>query len=228
MTDTDNPIAEAKGRAKAELVLSSLWSKERDYSELILEHGIFITKDEHQDDRAMPVPDLPHLRQLYQEIWLAEQDGMPLIVPKSRQMMVTWGILAYFLARALTRKNQLGIIQSKREDDAASLLERVMFMYNNAPKWLRMIRPRVTGVKENRFKLELPSMGSKLWAIPQGADIIRSNTVSMLYSDETDFQPEGRASVRAAMPSIVGGGLAIFVSTAVQGGLVPKLCKGVW
>ena len=225
---SENAIAEAKGKVKGELLLASLWSPERDYSELILGSDLFYTKDEHRNDAAYLLPDLPHLRCLLRELWEAEQEQVPVLIPKSRQMQMTWGIGAYILARALTRRNQLMILQSKREEDAASLIERISFMYEHFPTWLRVIRKRVTGIKENRFKLEIPGLGNKIWGIPQGADIIRSNTCSVFFSDEIDFQPEARASVRAAMPSIVGGGLAIFVSTAVLEGLLPKMLKGVW
>jgi hypothetical protein len=224
----DNPIAAARGRTRAELTLSLMWNPSQDYSELILKKGLFLTKDEHRDDGIYPLPDTPHLRALYRELFLAEQEGVPVLIPKSRQMQITWGVDAYLLARGLTRRNQLIILQTKREDDAGSLMERITFMYEHLPQWLKSIRPRVTGLRENRYKVEIPCLGNKIWGIPQGAEIIRSNTVSVFFSDEVDFQPDGRASVRAAMPSVAGGGLAIFVSTAVLDGLMPKLMTGTW
>lgn len=209
-----------EGNRKSEAILQG-WAD--DIPGFILDTGYFRTKDEHSQD-INPIPAKDYLRAYLQEL----QDEQFVVVTKSRQVMVTWATLAYCLAVALLRKNQLIIEQSKREEDAASLIKRTYHLYDNLPDWIKAIRPRKYPPHASAMKLEIPSNGSLIWGVPQGPDIVRSNTVSVYFSDETDFQPEATASVRAAMPSIVGGGQAILVSTPVLGGLTHKLIKGSW
>ncbi|NIP40492.1 MAG: hypothetical protein GTN39_03150, partial [Candidatus Aenigmarchaeota archaeon] len=59
--------------------------------------------------------------------------------------------------------------------------------------------------------------GSKIWGIPEGPDIIRSYTGSILFSDEAAFQPSFEAAYTAALPMIKGGGQFIAVSSAEPG-----------
>lgn len=220
MIDVGN-ILESHGTEKAEAVLKAASD---DIPSMILDYGWFVTKDEHNHDAKTTIPNKPHLRLYLTELC----NNQFVVVTKSRQIMITWGTLAYLLARALTRRNQLIIVQTKREEDAESLMDRTRHLYDNLPRWLRDIRPRLMPPRQSTMKLEIPKMDSMIWGIPQGADIIRSNTVSILFSDETDFQPEAAASLRAAAPSLVGGGQGIWVSTPTLDGLTRKLIKGSW
>lgn len=194
-----------------------------DLPSMILETGWFLTRDEHRADGEYPLPDQPNLRSL-----LTEFCREPLVlVPKSRQILVTWSVAAYAIAKALTQKHFLAIYQTKREDDAQSFMDRVRFMYDHLPDWLREIRPREKAPRDNRMRLELVTQDSKVWGIPSGADIIRMNTVSLFIADEVDFQPEAKASLRAAAPSL-DGGQGIWISSLALGGLMTQLIHGEW
>lgn len=214
-------IEALEGNKKSEAILAE-WAN--DLPGFILETGYFKTKDEHNQDKSEPIPNKDYLRTYLQEL----QDEQFVVVTKSRQVMVTWATLAYLLGCALTRRNQLIICQSKRLEDALSLVQRLYHLHDNLPGWIRKARPRKVAPLAQLSKLEIPCQESMIWAVPQGPDIVRSNTVSIYFSDETDFQPDATASIRAAMPSIVGGGQAILVSTPVLGGLTQKLIKGTW
>lgn len=209
-----------EGTKKSEAILLA-WGD--DIPGFILDTGYFRTKDEHSQE-INPLPPKDYLRAYLREL----QEEQFVVVTKSRQVMVTWATLAYCLSVALLRKNQLIICQSKREEDAASLIKRIYHLYDNLPDWIKGVRPRKYPPHAHSMKLEIPVNGSMIWGVPQGPDIVRSNTVSVYFSDETDFQPEATSSIRAAMPSIVGGGQAILVSTPVLGGLTQKLIKGTW
>lgn len=195
-----------------------------DLPSLILDTDFFKTKDEHRSDGEFPIPPLDYCRVVL-NILCTER---LIVIPKSRQVMITWLVCAYLIARAITRRNQLIVYQTKREEDALSFMSRVYFMYDHLPGWIRQIRPRTLPPKENKYKLELTSQSSKIWGIPSGADIIRSNTVSIFFSDEVNFQPEAKASLRAAGPSLGSKGQGIWVSTANLGGLVEQLVAGKW
>jgi len=199
-----------------------------DMPDFILGHGLFRTRDEHKGDRVDPLPDKPHLREVIAELWQNRFDGIPTIIPKSRQVLITWTVLAYILAICLIYKHQLWVVQSKREEDALALIDRLWFYHGALPQWIRTIRPRVTGVRENRSRLELDTMDNKVWGIPQGPDIVRSHTMSGYFMDELDFQPEARRAIRAGMPSLVGGGQFIGVSSPEHGALMSKLLTGIW
>ncbi|NKB82015.1 MAG: hypothetical protein GKS05_09030 [Nitrospirales bacterium] len=210
---------------KAKLAHAEAVLKEyaHDLPEFILGTGWFLTQDEHDSDQIKPIPDQPNLRGYLTEL----QHERYVLTPKSRQMMVSWVTLAYLLAVVLIRKNQLVIVQTKREDDVKNLLDLGRFMYDHLPKFLQTIRPRVKGPRSSELELKIKATDSRMWGIPQGADVIRSNTVSVLYSDELDFQPEASASIRAAMPSLIGGGQFIATSSPSLEGIMKQLIHGV-
>jgi len=202
----------------------TLLTLSRDLPSFILDTGFFKTKDEHRSDGKFAIPDFEYCRVVLTTVATERL----IVIPKSRQVLITWLMACYAVAAALTRKNQLIIYQTKREEDALSFMGRVYFLYDHLPAWLRTIRPRLLPPKENKYKLELPAQHSKIWGIPSGADIIRSNTVSIFISDETNFQPEAKASLRAAGPSLGQTGQGIWISSANLGGVMEQLVAGKW
>lgn len=189
---------------------------------LILDTKWFVTRDEDDPEgRERPLPDKAYLRYLLQQYELYPR----ILIPKSRQLLLTWSWAAYGLAYCLTRKHVLVIYQTKREEDSIGFMNRVHFLYRHLPNGVQEIRPANL---ENSSKLEIPKMDARFWGIPQGADIIRSNTVSLFFSDEVNFQPNARASVRAAMPSLGKNGRGIWGSSANAGGLMIDLIAANW
>ena len=142
------------------------------------------------------------------------------MVEKSRQVMATWLCCAYLLWRAKFRDHQLLLVQSKKEEDAANLVfngeawvSRISFMETNLPQHLRTVRfPKGASYAQLRFE-----NGSRIWGIPEGGDIIRSNTASVIFSDEAAFQPEFGNAFTAALPAIKGGGSYVAISSAEPG-----------
>ena len=119
----------------------------------VLDHEWFKTQDEHDPGiMAKPLPKKPYCRAYLHELSTSQF----VIVPKSRQMTITWLTLAYLLAKALIGHNLLIIVQTKREEDAWSLIGRCKFLYDHTPKWLQSARPRIAGVSESKSHLELP------------------------------------------------------------------------
>jgi len=189
---------------------------------LILDTKWFVTRDEDDPDgRELPLPDKAYLRYLIGQYELHPR----ILIPKSRQLLLTWSWAAYGLAFCLTRKHVLVIYQTKREEDSIGFMNRVHFLYRHLPPEIQRCRPANL---ENSSKLELPKQDARFWGIPQGPDIIRSNTVSLFFSDEVNFQPNARASVRAAMPSLGKNGRGIWGSSANAGGLMIDLIEANW
>lgn len=203
------------------------------------------TKDEHDTANPIkPFPDTAYLRGLLDALLvsghlLKPSDGLRahecghsglwlqalassgiLLVEKSRQVMATWLCCAYLLWRAKFREHQLILVQSKREDDAANLVfnrepfvARISFMELMLPPYLKSLSfPRNGAFAQLTF----PN-GSRIWGIPEGSDIIRSNTASVIFSDEAAFQPEFGGAFTAALPAVKGGGQFIGISSAEPG-----------
>jgi len=189
-----------------------------DIPKMILETGWFVTRDEHRHDGNFPLPQYPYCYVVHDR----------LIIPKSRQVMITWLVAAFCVASALITKNEQSIYQTKREDDAAAFMERVFFLYNHLPEWIRKIRPKLPPQKENKMKLELPTQSSKVWGVPSGAEVVRMHTITRFVADEANFQPDAKASLRAAAPAIGDTGQMIYISSANAGGIQQGLMEGNW
>lgn len=207
--------------------------------------GYVKTKDEHQTQEPIRrVPEEPYLRSLldallvsgrllkpqdaqyalaagHSPLWLqALASSGLLFVEKSRQVFVTWLVCAYLLWRAKYRAHQLLLVQSKREDDAAALVftkdpffARMSFIETHLPKFLQTF----TFPKAGAYGHLYSPNGSHVWAIPEGGDILRSQTPSVVFSDEACFQPEFGSAVTAALPACKGGGSFVAVSSANPG-----------
>jgi hypothetical protein len=96
------------------------------------------------------------------------------------------------------RKN----FQSKKEEDAANLVfnkdwtrSRISFMESRLPPWMKDTEASAS------YGVINFSNASKIWGIPQGADIIRSYTPSVVFQDEIAFQPEAEGAYVAATAS---------------------------
>ena len=217
---------------------------QKDPQWFVFESGL-VTKDEHDAKHAMkPFPDEPSLRVVLECCCLSGglleprdaalalahgyslaalqtiRDAGMLFIEKSRQVMATWVCCAYLLWRAKTQPHQLILVQSKREEDAANLVyakeawqARISFMETHLPFHLRTAKFPKAGAYA---QLAFPN-GSRIWGIPEGGDIVRSNTASVIMADEAAFQPAFGDAYTAALPAIHGGGSFIAISSAEQG-----------
>lgn len=217
----------------------------RDAHWFCFESGAVLTKDEHDLTRPIkPLPETPYLRTLLDcllvsgrllsparathalawglSLLLLEEMGHSGIcfIEKSRQMLVTWLLCAYARWRAGALPHQLLLVQSKKEEDAANLVfikepgvARISFIEHHLPGHLRCL----TWPRSAAFgRLYFPN-GSQIWAIPEGGEIIRSNTASVVLADEAAYQPAFGESYTAALPAVKGGGQYIAVSSAAPG-----------
>ena len=184
------------------------------------------TADQH--DQANPIKpfcwEMPYI-QTVTGLWLWNS---LLSVLKSRQMRMTWLFVILSLWDALFHYGRLIMLQSKREDDAIGdetsgdgLLGRAKFIMNHMP-WRETVLPDrrlpdgriLRGYVPLGKRILFPCNNATLWAIPQGADIIRQRTASGILSDEAAFQPEISDSYTAARPCIRGGGWIVLLTTA--------------
>lgn len=180
-----------------------------------------VTQDEH--DRKNPFKMIP-VYNYFRYLINAATESEILLVPKSRQIMVTWIFVAWMTYLTLYENGLLNIMFSKRGRDADILIKRrANVIYDFIPNSLK---PEVTLYKSHNSKIETNNiLGSKLWAFPQGADKIRSNTPSNVFFDEIAFMNEAAETYGAAKPAIYGGGHLYGVSSAKRGSFFEELLR---
>jgi hypothetical protein len=150
-------------------------------------------------------PALFHLLSLERIHWLV----------KSRDMMLTWGCIAYLLLEAM-KTPQCGIlVQTQKEKKAIQLVDYAKCLYRNQPDYLQEAFPLIKSVdKQDKLTLEF-SNGSYIVGIPGGADQIRSYHPWGYLNDESSFQPDAGECYNEALSAVKGK--IIFNSSAGPG-----------
>lgn len=179
------------------------------------------TLDVHDRDTSIkPFPKRQYLKILI-DIWLKYP---LLLIPKSRQMIMSWLFTSLYLWDTQFYHGKLTFFQSKKAEDADDLVKRAKFVYDHEPSFLKRyyldgkfydlhINPQHNG-QHTQGKITFPEINSEIRGIPEGGDIIRMHTASGILSDEMAFQPEAKASYTAAKPTISSKGRFTGVSTA--------------
>ena len=182
-----------------------------------VEQQVFTTDEHDPTIAAKRFPDKKYIRWMVEQ-WLTHK---MMLWEKSRQVMASWTFCALYLWDTQFGTNRLNFIQSKKEEDSDALLTRCHFIYEHQAPWLKALFPAVRtychldfyspGDREQKLAL------NRLWPIPQGGDVLRQHTASGLFIDESAFQPDLEASIRAAQPMLAGGGRVDCVSSAEPG-----------
>ena len=179
------------------------------------------TLDSHDPENPKKVfPDKEYIKILV-NLWMTK----PLmLVPKSRQMMMSWIFVCLYLWDTQFHYGRLNFFQSKKSEDADQLVRRAKFIYDHEPKFLKryyeggqfkdLICNPQHGGQHTQGKLTFPQIYSEIRGIPEGGDIIRSYTASGIFEDEMAFQPESSAAYTAAKPTLSSMGKFTGVSTA--------------
>jgi phage FluMu gp28-like protein len=177
-----------------------------------LENLVF-TLDEH--DPNAPVKHLPMDKEYLRELAKLFLSEKLMLVEKSRQMLVTWVMIACHLWDAQFHMGRRIFFQSKKENDANALVDRAKHIYDSYPDYIKpLIEAQYPANKPMSYlKLEFGKNKSLIQGTPQGADVIRQYTSSRIFSDEFAFQEKAEEAFIAAKPSLVGGGSFIGVST---------------
>jgi hypothetical protein len=188
------------------------------------------TLDTHDEENPIKTfPDKEYLKVLV-DIWLKER---LLLVPKSRQMQMSWLFTSLYLWEVQFHHGKLVFFQSKRGEDADDLVKRAKFVYDKEPKFLKryyedgrfhnlLVNPQHNG-KHTEGKMLFPQIHSEIRGIPEGGDIIRMHTASGILADEMGFQPEAESAFTAARPTISSKGRFTGVSTAEDNTFFEKM-----
>ena len=134
---------------------------------------------------------------------------------KSRDLMLSWALVAYFTREAMTMPFRGVIFQTQKEDKVIQLVDYAKCLYKTQPKWLMDAFPLVKPLGQ-QSSLELRfANGSYIVGIPGGADQIRSYHPWAYLNDESSFQPEAGECYHEAL-SVVKGKI-VFNSSAGPG-----------
>ena len=134
---------------------------------------------------------------------------------KSRDMMLTWTLVAYFTLQAMKMPVCGVVFQTQKENKVVQLVEYAKTLYRTQPKWLRDAFPLEKPLARQadvEFKF---ANGSYIYGIPGGADQIRSLHPWGYLNDESSFQPEAGECYNEAL-SVVKGKI-VFNSSAGPG-----------
>lgn len=143
------------------------------------------------------------------------------IALKARQLGITWLVAAYCLWLAINRFGQLVVIISAKEDLAVEFLDRVKFIFDHLPTWMkpsvlkRSTTELVFGVerKDARGQVVIGGLNSTIKSLPSTADAGQSKTISLLVMDESALNPHCKAIWGSAKPTLEhANGQAIIIS----------------
>jgi len=190
------------------------------------------------DERSRKFPRKPfptdkkYLRAALQHIH-GKESGDVAAISKSRQLMLTWLCCAYATWEARFHPQSRVMIQSKKAEDAWNLVYRNSWLHARCA-FIERAMPlfmRATELTPTRGELWYPN-GSVIAGIPQGADMFRSYTASLVICDEAAFQPEFEDAYKAALPMAKGypddpdsGGRIILITTAAAGSYYATLVE---
>lgn len=177
-------------------------------NDLLLFSSICTTEDPHDRKRPFklfPTKKLPYIKK-FANAFLKEHRT---VILKSRQIMATWFFCIAALWDILFNKGSKGAFVSKKGEDSRKLIERMKFIYDNLPDW----KSHVNFVMFPQPKAECQENWSVVYAYPQGADQLRSQTFSWIFSDEFAFQEDQDKTWRSSKPTVDGGGRFIACST---------------
>ena len=170
------------------------------------------TRDEADPSQSVkPFP--VHLDYL-KELWRVLSTEQQVVIAKSRQMLVSWIVVAFCVWTARYTPNQAIYWQSQQYDDAAGMISlptggytgRGQFLEEQLPSWLK------TSAKFSEGRIQYPN-GSMIQALAGGADKIRGKVVSIYVGDEFARQEDQSGVYTAVSPLMQKGARAIFVST---------------
>lgn len=124
-----------------------------------------------------------------------------LLIGKSRDMMVSWGVVGYFTHKCMTIAEQEILFQSQKQPKANDLVEYAKTLWDQQDDWLKAEFPLTRRLGDFPMDLLEWENGSRIIAIPEGADQVKSHHPTGLFMDEGAFQPEGEGALGSALPA---------------------------
>lgn len=125
------------------------------------------------------------------------------LIVKSRDLMVSWSVIAAKTHKAMVLPRQEILLQSQTEEKGYELIFYAKTLWEQMPPWLQREFPLKKGMRLEDFpkdRIEFGN-GSRIMALAQGDTKINSYHPTDLVQDEAALQAEGRSSYGAALPA---------------------------
>ena len=171
------------------------------------------TVDEARQVAGAPWPDMDYLHDLVRV--LEDENERLICLVKSRRMMASWAVAVWSAWRCRYHRANAVLWQSLTEERSAYALEkRIQYIEDNlrdAP--IRRLY-KATRTKGGVGNITWDSTGSWVHAVPQGPDVFRSYTPSILIMDECDTQPQAEAALTAALPLAEKQAKIVLITTS--------------
>jgi len=131
------------------------------------------------------------------------------IINKSRQLGISTLSAGFALWTMLFQKDKTVLCIATKQETAKGMVEKVQFMYNSLPSWLKgNIKP----ISDNKLSLKLAN-NSQIVATSAASDAGRSYAVSLLIVDEAAFIEGIDRIYTSIKPTIATGGGIIALSS---------------
>jgi len=174
-----------------------------------------------------PFPDKEYLRELAREWVLCRLEGRPLIIEKSRRLVVSWFLRALELYDLGLRRGN-GLITHTKRDDAAGHVWRIWFLYDDLrrryPAWkLRECRSWGNEVSQTLDKLVLPNQSSvsQYFEKPSGLQGSGFSWVTLeelaIYGQPAGMYDQASRLVQSA-PGMVNGLITVVTNVEFSDG----------
>jgi hypothetical protein len=164
------------------------------------------THDEHWMEKGTEpnaaFPRLPYFPWLVSRL----QSGRRIFIPKSREMMVSWLVVAYGVWKAQFFPSVHVIVQAQKDEKVIDLIKGrgtpgyARTLYEQQPDWLKTRHPLVKPMKDQPEDMIAWASWSSIRGVPKGADQIRQYHPTIVIFDEAAHLDEFRESYGAADP----------------------------
>lgn len=144
--------------------------------------------------------------------WMSEPF---MCIEKSRDMMATWMVVAFYTWETIFHEGRQNFFQSEDASKTYELVRRANFIYEHQPKWLRdQVTFRFTKGSSKAGLFECIDRHSSIEGFAQGGDQIRQYHPSGLFLDEAAYQTKAQDAFTAVKPALQNGGRFTAVSSA--------------
>lgn len=176
------------------------------------------TYNPHWVEEGRPRPDEPFPDWYFFETVteLIEREEIS-VIEKSRDLMASWAVVAYFTLQAQLVERREIVFQSIGAGEAEQLIEYAKALYASQSTELREAFPLSKPLIKQAADSLTWANGSVIWSVPSGKDKIRSFHPWGYMADEAAFQPEGLFCLDAALGT--GAKKIVLLSTANIGWL---------
>lgn len=199
----ENPNADPKAQAKArELELAMC--KEDPWR--FLTYWCLTEDAQNEESPFQLFPNKIHLYWVT-VYWIKTQY---LLVPKSRQLSLTWLMCGLYLWQSLFFPSRLTMFQCKIEEDSKANLRRSFTIWEKLPQWMKDWQP----CKPTELNLTFTRSRSQMIAVAQGSKHFRQRTLSGVFVDEASYSEDLMEVFGAAKSALGKVGKFTAVSSA--------------